>query len=100
MLDRSKKSGGPSDRMEGFLEFGWHGAQNGGFGDGREIYTRVEIIGDVIGGQFDLYFCSTPCLRKFLNACVDELDKRIKKAKRKNSNLRKRTADRRKQRNS
>ena len=99
LLDRSKKIGAPSERMEGFLDFSWHGAHDGGSGNGREIYTRLEIIGDVTGGQFNLYFCSTACLRKFLNACVDELDRRIRNASLKNSDLKKRATERKKRKN-
>ena len=38
----------------------------------------AEIVRDTNFGQFDLYFCSTPCLRRFLNACVDELERLLK----------------------
>jgi len=42
-------------------------------GDGAEL----EIVRDTTSGQFDFYFCSTSCLRRFLNACVDELERRL-----------------------
>ncbi len=45
--------------------------------------ASVRIAELVDSGQFDLYFCSTDCLRGFLNYCVDELERRRK------SNMRK-----------
>jgi len=34
----------------------------------------VRIAQDVQGGQFSIHFCSTACLRSFLNECVDVLE--------------------------
>jgi hypothetical protein len=73
------KLGGPSNKMDGFLSLAWHGAHDGGKGRGKEIGCVVDIIRDAVGGQADLYFCSTGCLRRFLNACVDELERRMAK---------------------
>jgi len=78
LMDRKANSGGPSDDMDGYLHLDWHGAHDNGQGDDREICCTVNIVEGVIGGQGDLYFCSTVCLRKFLNQCVDELEDRIK----------------------
>ena len=74
---RSKVSG-PDRRMEGFLAFHWHGAHNLGLGGSRDTYVVVDIVRDSTAGQYDLYFCSPTCLRRFLNACVDELEDRIR----------------------
>jgi len=71
---------GPSNEMEGFLHFSWHGAHDGGQGKDSEATGHTEIVKDVIGGQFDLYFCSTDCLRSFLNACIDDLEQKIKES--------------------
>jgi len=38
--------------------------------------AEVQIVHDTSTGQFDLYFCSTACVRSFLNSCVDELERR------------------------
>ena len=54
----------------------------GGQGNDGDIFCGVDIIHDAIGGQADLYFCSTKCLRKFLNACVDELERKVAEAAR------------------
>ena len=40
--------------------------------------ASIEIAELVATGQFELYFCSTDCLRAFLNYCVDELERRRK----------------------
>ena len=87
LMNRKEKFGAPDDKMDGFLHLSWHGAHDGGQGKDREIGTAVHIAYDVRGGQFDLYFCSTKCLRSYLNFCVDELEKKIR-AKRPRSNKR------------
>ncbi len=81
LMNRKDDSGGPSGNLESYLNLSWHGAHDGGEGEDREIGLIMDIAQDVKGGQFDLYFCSTSCLREFLNSCVDELEKRIRKEK-------------------
>jgi len=82
LMDRAKDSGGPSDNLDGFLAPHWHGAHDGGKGKDDDIFGGVDIVRDAIGGQADLYFCSTMCPRTFLNACVDELEEKVAKARR------------------
>ena len=65
----------PAPDLEGFLSFGYHGKHNGKPG----AYAVVPIAENVPIGQFEYYFCSTSCLRKFLNAGVDELERRLAK---------------------
>ena len=77
LMDRTEDCGGPSDDMDGFLSLHWHGAHDGGKGEDPEIGCEVDIIQDCVGGQAELYFCSTKCLRQFLNWCVDELEGKI-----------------------
>jgi hypothetical protein len=77
LMDRKRENGGPDDRMDGFLALDWYGAHDGGQGRDRDIFERIEIGKDVRGGQFDILFCSTKCLRAYLNFCVDELEKKI-----------------------
>lgn len=76
-------SAGPSEKMEGFLHLSWHGAhtEEGGYGKDPDSGGMVEIVKDVKGGQFDIYFCSTECLRGFLNHCVDNLEEQINSSK-------------------
>jgi len=59
----------------GFFSLIWHSNYAN-----RERYddASVEIAELVDTGQFDFYFCSTDCLRGFLNYCVDELERRRK----------------------
>ena len=50
----------------------------------------MHIVEDVAYGQFEFYYCSTTCLRKFFGMCVDELDARVRlnrKSKRPNKAL-------------
>ena len=81
LMDRKRKNGGPDERMDGFLALEWHGAHDGGQGKDRDIHEMIEIAKDVRSGQFDILFCSTKCLRAYLNYCVDALEKKIKKSK-------------------
>ena len=81
LLDRKEDYWGPSDDMNGYFDLWWHGAHDGGEGENREIDVGVSIIREVQGGQTHLYFCSTKCLRHFLNSCVDELETKIEKEK-------------------
>ncbi|HCE42607.1 MAG TPA: hypothetical protein DET40_03565 [Lentisphaeria bacterium] len=81
LMNRKEKYGGPSNQMDGFMHISWHGAHDGGIGKDREIGCIVDIVKDVIGGQAELYFCSTQCLRKFFDSCVNELEKKIKKSR-------------------
>lgn len=63
-----------------FLTLSWHGAHSGGTGLLSGVYASVNVADGVATGQFDLYFCSTACLRNFLNYCVDALEKKMKAA--------------------
>jgi hypothetical protein len=83
MSNRATGSGTMSDDLDGFLHLTWHGAHDGGVGQDPNIEAHVDIVENTIGGQADLYFCSTACLREFLNACVDELERKIAQARRK-----------------
>jgi hypothetical protein len=64
-----------------FMTLMWHGAHSGGKGDISEVYASVDVADEVANGQFDLYFCSTACLRRFLNYCVDALEERMEAAR-------------------
>ena len=85
LMDWKENSGGPDDAMDAFLRMSWHGAHNSGPGKDKGIGTRIEIARDVKGGQFELYFCSTKCLRSYLNYCVDELEKKVRLGRSKSS---------------
>jgi hypothetical protein len=82
-------SGGAASALgqsgEGFLSIFMHPREAPPFGpppaSGEPLReangAEVEIVRDTEIGQFDLYFCSTSCLRHFLNACVDELGRKL-----------------------
>ncbi len=80
LYDRKEDSGQPHDDMGGFLYFGWHGAhhEEGGEGKYPDINVNVRIANEVVGGQYGIFFCSTECLRFFLNTCVDKLEQKMK----------------------
>ncbi len=81
-MNRRRQEGTMSDDLDGFLHLAWHGAHDNGQGINRDIGCILNIVQDARGGQADLYFCSTKCLREFLNGCVDELERNIEKTKR------------------
>ena len=56
-----------------FMALIWHSNDSANYDD-----ASIEIAELVDSGQFDLNFCSTDCLRAFLNYCVDELERRRK----------------------
>ncbi len=87
-MNRKDDSGGPDDKMDGFLHIAFHGAHDGGLGKDQGIGAMVELARDVRGGQFDLYFCSTKCLRAYLNFCVDALDEKLKRERSKSNKAR------------
>ena len=63
-----------------WLPMSWHGAHTDLDGDGKLPDTggHLKIVDDCPSGQFAIYFCSTDCLRTFLNECVDALEKKIR----------------------
>ena len=57
------------------MQLDWQGSsENQGIGFG---------VVDAVGGGCVLNFCSTDCMRLFLNACVDHLEQLIQKTKQK-----------------
>lgn len=80
-MDRKRENGGIDDNLDGFFNIAWHGAHTkfGGNGESPDIYTSIDIAADVVGGQFELYFCSTKCMRAFLNKIIDMLEEKMVK---------------------
>ncbi|MBI3914762.1 MAG: hypothetical protein HY327_11345 [Chloroflexi bacterium] len=64
-----------------FFTLTWHGDHSDA--SKEHAFATIDVADMVESGQFDLYFCSTDCLRGFLNYCVDELEQRVKKKPRK-----------------
>ncbi len=82
-INRKTGDGGPHDKLDGFLDFIWHGAdtKEGGVGKYPNTYEVSAVAKNVRGGQFELLFCSTKCLRALLNDAIDNLEKRAKRKK-------------------
>ncbi len=80
LVNRKTGDGGPDPRLDGFLSLTWHGAHTNEGGQGKypDVYEPLEIAKDVKGGQYEISFCSTKCLRAFLNYAVDTLEKKVK----------------------
>lgn len=73
-MSPDRTCGEMDDKLDGFLSLLWHGAHDGGTGDYPNMGGVVRIADNCRGGQFEMYFCSTNCLRGFLNHCVDKLE--------------------------
>ncbi len=65
------------------LDLTWHGMHNGGqgFERDRDVYVWMPIAKEVKEWEYELYFCSSKCLRSFLNRCVDEFERSINQAR-------------------
>jgi hypothetical protein len=58
------------DNLHAFLYMDWDSGE-------KDIYAELELASEVKKGQYSFRFCSTNCLRVFLNTCVDNLESRI-----------------------
>jgi len=70
-LKGNSKNAEMSSDLIGFLDLTLHNHDYKGRGG------YIQIVDSSANGQFDLYFCSTKCLRKFFNLLVDEFEKGI-----------------------
>jgi hypothetical protein len=77
LMSEDRESGSMDPRMDGFLSMTWHGAHGDGEGENRNVFSSLRLADDCRGGQFEIYFCSTECLRAYLNYCVDELERMV-----------------------
>jgi len=59
-----KNNCGMNKKMFGFLTIGIHNHKG----------KHLDIVESSWDGQFDLYFCSKKCLKKFFNDIVDRLE--------------------------
>ncbi len=55
-----------------FLSIGFHGADP----DCRDCVS-AHVVEDLEGGQFDIEFCSLGCMRAWVNAVLDRLDRQL-----------------------
>ena len=60
--------------LHGFLDINFHGAHDKGKGKFRERSVSRSIADHAANGQFDIYFCSTVCFRKFINDIIDDME--------------------------
>jgi hypothetical protein len=78
LMDKKRKNGGPDSSMDAFLTLAWHGAHDQGIGKKRDQYKVMDIVEDVKGGQFEFFFCSVKCFKKWINQIIDDFQKKIK----------------------
>ena len=74
LLQSDKRSAKMDPRTEGFLFIGFHGAH----GESSSCPSaQIQIAEETPHGQFEIEFCSSACLRQFLNRCVDQLEDKL-----------------------
>jgi hypothetical protein len=66
----ARQTGGPNELMSAYFSLIKHGAEPNG------PFVRLDLVRDLVGGQADLLFCSSECLREFFGSAVDELERR------------------------
>lgn len=72
LLSKDHQDGHESERLQGFLNIGFHGID-----PGMQDSTDAMLVDNVIGGQFDLNWCSIACMRSWLNRLLDQLERRL-----------------------
>ncbi len=65
-----------SDKLKGFLKLAYHPSE-----DSDENGFCIDIVKDSECGQFDIYFCSTNCMRIFFNKIIDTIENKKNKHK-------------------
>ena len=74
LLSESNLSSVMEPNLEGFLSVGFHGAHSEKL---SLPSAQLLVADDTPDGQFEIQFCSTTCLRQFLNRCVDQLENKV-----------------------
>ena len=74
-IENSEGSLGIHYPLTGFWNIAWHCLNISK--EKNVTAVNLEIVNFSKLGQFDLYFCSTHCLRVFFNAIVDEMERII-----------------------
>ena len=67
----NKNTSMSSGKMEGFLSVQYHSGD-----DSENCGFNFDIVDKSEGGQFDIYFCSTNCMRQFFNELIDKIEKK------------------------
>ena len=79
-LKGDEKQSKMSSDLVGFLSISLHDHNYHGKGG------YLPIADNTARGQFEFYFCSTECLRKFLNILVDKFENGMKQRKKEKGN--------------
>ena len=60
-----------TDQLKAFLHLGFHGTD-------PEMRDSADLMlaEDVLGGQFDLHWCSLRCMREWITRVLDDLEKK------------------------
>lgn len=65
----NKNTSMSSDILEGFLSVQYHSGEKN-----KNPGVNIDIVEKSKGGQFDIYFCSTNCMRQFFNKLIDTIE--------------------------
>ena len=66
---------------EGFLSLVWYEKVKNKNGISLWDGSYMDIVERSANGIYSLSFCSTKCLREFINKCLDEFERRVEKRK-------------------
>jgi hypothetical protein len=69
------------DRMLGHFSVDYHEIFADLVRGQSDLFTGVNIVEDAKGGQFDLGFCSVPCLRAFFDEILRQVEARVGESK-------------------
>lgn len=73
LMTEDRRSGGPSDRLAGYLMTFMQKTIDGTF-----VEQQNMIVDNIRGGQFNIFWCSLACMRQSLNDIVDQLERQLK----------------------
>lgn len=76
LLSAENETSNETERLQAFLSIGFHGKDSE-----MQDSTDATLVDDVIGGQFDLNWCSIACMRFWLNRLMDEMENRLPRAR-------------------
>ena len=83
--NKKRKYGEPSELMDSIFSLWYHGAHPTKKGENGRIEItsmdnaehHMDIVSSTQGGQIDIHFCSSTCLREFFGSVVDSFESGI-----------------------
>lgn len=65
------------ENHNGFLSISYHGHHYENIEDSKkDVYASIPIVDDSLNGQFDIYFCSKECVKKWVGELLNDLEEK------------------------